>query len=340
MRILIDAMGGDYAPKAVLEGCIAAREEYGISPVPVGNRQRINECAEKYGLDLSGFEILHAENAVGMQDKPLTVRSRPDTSLRVGLTALAAGEADAFVSAGNTGALQMGGNLFVRRIDGITRSAIGAILPITVPVLLLDSGANATFTPDLLCQYALMGSIYMRKVHALPRPRTGLLNIGEEAHKGTPDHAKAYARLSAFDQISFVGNIEPDALMRGGCDVLVSDGFSGNILLKTMESMSRFVFDCVEESVAFNPEAAKCGHNRSLFLQYQQIKRRFDPTEYGGAPIIGLRAPIIKAHGNSDANAIKNAVKQAMLYTGGKVVEEIARGLAGFSFSERSSSGE
>ena len=329
LRILVDAMGGDNAPACVLEGCVRAKEAYGLKPVLVGEPDAIRACAQTRGIPIEGFEILPATQFVGMNDDPLLVRSLPDTSMRVGLTALARKEADAFVSAGNTGALQMGANLFVRRIAGITRSAIGTILPCTIPALLLDSGANATFSPELLCQYALMGSIYMKKVHGVRAPRVGLLNIGKEPRKGTPDHAAAYKLLCELPDVSFVGNIEPDALIAGDCDVLVADGFAGNILLKTMEGMSVYTLSCAEEALNGALPDGECTKILS------GVRRRFDPSEYGGAPILGVAAPVIKAHGNADADAIKNAIRQAAFYAEGGVPDAIDKGLEGVSFSER-----
>ena len=338
MKILIDAMGGDYAPLEIIRGTLRAKKEVDCSLTLVGDTEAVRRCAKDHRLPLDGVDILHASDMIGMADSPLSVRSKPDTSLRVGLSALARKEYDAFISAGNTGALQMGANLFVRRIPGLTRSAIGTMLPLSVPVLLLDSGANATFTPELLCQYALMGSIYMKKVHSIEKPRVGLLNIGSEDHKGTPDHLEAFKLLRNFSSVCFVGNVEPPSLTNGVCDVLVADGFSGNVLLKTMEAMSGYLFSCIDSALGVvrdEDESKLHDEQKKILRRYNAVRRRFDSTEYGGAPLIGISAPVIKAHGNSDANAIKNAIRQAMLYAGGNVVNEIAKGLEGFNFREK-----
>ena len=330
MRILVDAMGGDHAPLAVLNGCIRAKSELGVTPVLVGNAAVLKNAAESAGIDLSGLEILHAERAIGMDDLPLSVRSIPDSSIRIGLTALSKGQADAFVSAGNTGALQLGANLFVGRINGISRSAIATVLPCKNPVLLLDCGANATFTPELLCEYAAMGSVYMKKVCGVAHPRVGLLNIGSEPYKGTPGHAQTNKLLSELSQIGFVGNIEPAALIEGACDVLVADGFSGNVLLKTMESAVKYTLSKIEDAAKGQSSLERIlRQDQTLSARYYGVKKQFDPSEYGGAPFLGIRAPVIKAHGNSDAGAIKNAIRQASLYAAGQVVKEIEQALDG-----------
>lgn len=320
-------MGGDHAPAEILKGVLLARETLDFTPVLVGNSDAVKSCAKENALDVSGIGILHAENVIRMEDPPMSVRSVPSSSLRVGLTALADKKGAAFVSAGNTGALQMGANLYVHRIPGVTRPAIGAILPMASPTLLLDCGANATFSPELLCQYALTGSIYMKKVHGIKKPRVGLLNIGSEPYKGTPDHAQAYVLLSELSGIVFVGNVEPNLLSKDLCDVLVCDGFSGNILLKTLEGIGTYIFDLL----------GSCAADRGKDLEGAQneLKKRFDPSEYGGAPLIGIAAPVIKAHGNSNARAIANAIAQAIRYARGKVTKEIERGLAGVRTPEK-----
>ena len=190
MKILIDAMGGDFAPLEQIKGAVAAQKEIGCQPILVGHKEKIDECARAHGIDLSGIEIVHAENVIAMNDPPLSVRSVPDTSLRVGFTMLAKGEADAMVSAGSTGAVQVGATLFVKRVPGAKRAAIGTVVPLTCPVLILDCGANTTYNEDIFAQYAIMGSLYMKIVCGIENPRVGLLNIGTEEHKGTEEHVR------------------------------------------------------------------------------------------------------------------------------------------------------
>ena len=327
MKILIDAMGGDFAPAEILKGTALAVNELEFTPLVVGESSLLERSAKENGIDLSGWKIVPASDAIGMNDPPLSIRSRPDCSMRIGLELLKKGAGDAFVSAGSTGALQMGANLFVKKIPGISRSAIGTLLPMSKPVLLLDSGANTSFTPALLCHYALMGSVYMEKVQDISRPRVGLLNIGTEEHKGTEGHESAYRLLSGMKNIHFVGNIEPTALPQSPCDVLVADGFSGNILLKTLEGMCRYIFKSIQGALASSslPDEGKYASGRIL----KQVSGRFDASEHGGAPLIGISAPVIKAHGNSDARAIKNAIRQALRYAESNAIAEIEEGIKG-----------
>lgn len=327
MKIMLDAMGGDFAPLEPIKGCLEAMKELDFTPILVGNREKILRCAEENRLNLEEIEILHAENTLEMTDSPLSVRNKPDTSLKIGLQALAQKQADAFVSAGSTGAVQTGATLFVHRISGVSRSAIGAILPMATPTLLLDSGANTSFTPGMLLEYAVMGSAYMSGVFGIQKPRVGLLNIGAEEHKGSTGHAEAYALLSGDGDINFVGNVEANTVPFGVCDVLVSDGFSGNIFLKSVEGMGKYIFTCVKEAFDKDLDSKIRGALSKKCLR--AVKKKFDSTEYGGAPLLGIGAPVIKAHGNSDAKAVKNAVKQAYRYAEKNVVgiigEEISR---------------
>lgn len=319
MRIFVDAMGGDDAPLEIIKGCLLLKNEKEITPILVGNLNVINDCAEKNGLDISGLEIVHAEECVGMDESPMLVRSRRNNSMKIGLQMLKEGKGEAFVSAGNTGALQVGANLFARRIPGIERSVIGAIVPAAKPLLLLDSGANTTFSPEYLRLYGIMGSIYMKKVYGIERPRVGLLNIGIEEFKGTPDHVAAHKLLSECAEVNFVGNIESNAVTYGVCDVLVSDGFSGNILLKALEGLGKYTFERIDE-LASEDDRYKDAEKPAYL---DALKKEFDTREYGGAPLIGIASPVIKAHGNSNAKALKNAVIQAYRYAKSGVIKEI-----------------
>ena len=326
MKILIDAMGGDFAPLEQIKGAIAAQKEIGCQMILVGHKEKIEDCARAHGIDLSGIEIVHAENVIAMNDPPLSVRSVPDTSLRVGFTMLAKGEADAMVSAGSTGAVQVGATLFVKRVPGAKRAAIGTVVPLTCPVLILDCGANTTYNEDIFAQYAIMGSLYMKIVCDIENPRVGLLNIGTEEHKGTEEHVKAYARLKSMQEINFIGNVEAGAVPYDACDVLVTDGFSGNVLLKSMEGMSKFLMKNLKETLTSSPKNKLAGLlcKKDVYA----IKKKYDASEYGGAPLLGISAPVIKAHGNSNATAIKNAVLQAAKLVDGKTVEKIKEALA------------
>ena len=238
MRIIIDAMGGDNAPVEIIKGAAQAADEYGVEFIFVGDQEIITQIANDISFDLTPHKIVHTDVVITMDDDPIVVlHAKKESSLCVGLRMLAAGEGDAFVSATNTGALFTAASLIVRKIPGIQRAAIGSVLPMKPPVLLLDSGANITVTEDYMEQFAVMGSAYVKSVHNIERPRVGLLNNGSEPSKGTQLQIDTYARLANNEYINFVGNVESNLVPFDVCDVLVADGFSGNILLKTVEGM-------------------------------------------------------------------------------------------------------
>ncbi len=332
MRILVDAMGGDFAPLEPIKGCLAAKAaDPQLSLALIGNKDTIEGCAKEHGLSLKELEIIHAENVISMEDPPLSVRSKPNTSLRVGFEMLAKKEADAFVSAGSTGAVQVGATLFVKRLPGVKRAAIGTIVALSCPVLILDCGANTTYNEDIFVQYAMMGSLYMQIVCGIKKPRVGLLNIGTEDHKGTDEHVKSFKALSVLDGIHFVGNVEASAVANGVCDVLVTDGFAGNVLLKSLEGMSKFLLKNVKDTLNSNLKTKIAG--LLIKKDLYGMKKKFDASEYGGAPLLGISAPVIKAHGNSNAYALKNAIFQAKQIVQGDTVSKIA--LAVKEFSEK-----
>ena len=240
------------------------------------------------------------------------VREKKDSSMSVGLKMLSQGEGDAFVSAGNTGALLAGATLLVRRIKGIQRAAIATVVPFSSPLLLMDCGANLEITPENVEQFAIMGSIYMEKLYGIKNPRVGQLNNGTEYNKGLPLQVKAYELMSASNVINFVGNIEAKAIPFSACDVLVTDGFSGNIVLKMIEGMGKFIFSELK-SMFYSGILAKLSA-AVMKRKLRQLKSNFDASEHGGAPLLGISMPVIKAHGSSDARAIKNAVHQAITF--------------------------
>ena len=230
--------------------------------------------------------------------------------MTLALKALANGEGDAMVSCGNTGALFAGASLTVRRIKGVHRAAIASILPFNPPVLLLDCGANVTVQPEFLVQFATMGSAYMKALYGLETPRVGLLNNGTEEHKGTPLQTEAYQLLKSCPDIHFVGNVEGSGIVSDKCDVLVTDGFTGNVLLKTMEGMGKMLMTRMKGIFYATPLTKLAA--LTVKKPFMQFKKDFDVKEHGGSPILGLRKPVIKAHGSSDARAFKNAIRQAM----------------------------
>lgn len=324
MIVIVDCMGGDRAPLEVVKGAYAASLEYNANFILVGDKAEIHRIAAAEGMDLRRFDIVDAPVTVEMTDPPLAVmKAKKDSSMNVALTMLAEGKGDALVSTGNTGALFTGATLIVRKIKGIKRPAIASILPMTPPVLLLDSGANISVTPADLEQFAIMGNIYMHKIYSLPAPRIGLLNNGTEETKGTELQLEAYKLLSESPSLNFVGNIEANMVPKDACDVLVTDGFTGNVLLKCIEGMGKMMLRTMKD-IFYADVIAKIS---GLLIKKKigDVKARFDPNEYGGAPILGIAKPVIKAHGSSNAKAVKSAIRQAIAYADSGVIYDIAR---------------
>ena len=326
MRMIVDCMGGDKAPLEMLKGVIDAKAELGGDYLLVGHQAQLETLAEESGLDISRFEILHAETVITMEDDSMAFREKKDSSMTLALRALANGDGDAMVSCGNTGALFAGASLTVRRIKGVHRAALAALLPFNPPVLLLDCGANVTVQPDFLVQFATMGSAYMKALYGLDNPRVGLLNNGTEEHKGTPLQTEAYQLLKAWPDINFVGNVEGNAVPFGVCDVLVADGYTGNVLLKTMEGMGK-LFMTRMKGIFYASIMSKLAA-LTVKKSFMKFKKDMDVKEHGGSPILGLRKPVIKAHGSSDARAFKNAIRQAMRFVESGATETI-EGLLG-----------
>jgi glycerol-3-phosphate acyltransferase PlsX len=325
MKMIIDCMGGDNAPLEMLKGVVDAKAELGGEYLLVGHKEILETVARENGLDISGFEILHAETVITMEDDSMAFREKKDSSMTMALKALANGEGDAMVSCGNTGTLFAGATLTVRRIKGVHRAALAATLPFNPPVLLLDCGANVTVQPEFLPQFAAMGSAYMKALYSLDNPRVGLLNNGAEEHKGTPLHTEAHQLLKACPDINFVGNVEGNQVPFSPCDVLVTDGFTGNVLLKTMEGMGK-MFSSRMKGIFYKSLLTKLGA-LTVKKPFMQFKKDFDVKEHGGSPILGLRKPVIKAHGSSDARAFKSAIRQAMRFAESGAIESLERQL-------------
>lgn len=320
MKILVDAMSGDHAPLEILKGASLAAKEYKEHEILlVGDQNIISHIAVTNEIDIAGIEIIHADAVINMEDNPIcVVRDKKNSSMSVGLKALAHGDVDAFVSAGNTGALITGATIIVKRILGINRPAIASVIPLGNPILLMDSGANLTVTSDNICQFAFMGSKYMEKIYGLDRPRVGQLNNGAEYNKGNALQVESYQLLSESG-LNFVGNVEGKEIPFDICDVIVADGYTGNIFLKTVEGMGKFLLKTLKELLMSNI-ATKLS---ALTMDTKELKQRFDASEHGGAPLLGISKPVIKAHGSSDANAIKNAVRQAINFVESGVNEDI-----------------
>ena len=328
MKIIVDAMGGDNAPQAPVMGAVEANREYGVGVILVGRGETILKVLEDNGIKElpAGVEIAHASEVVEMCDNPATAfREKKDSSLTVGLNLLKSGEGDAFVSAGSTGALLSGATLVVKRIRGIRRAALAPVVPTgNGGAVLIDCGANAECPPEYLLQIAYMGSYYAEHVLGRPEPRVGLLNIGVEPSKGTSLQTAVYPMLveaGKAGRINFVGNVEAREAVEGAVDVIVSDGYSGNIFLKTMEGTGLYLVRELKGMFTQNLLTKLAAVLVSGGLK--QMKKLLSSSEVGGTALVGISKPVIKAHGSSDAYAIKNAIRQARQYVSSGIIESI-----------------
>ena len=334
MKIILDAMGGDYAPEAPVLGAIEAAKTFGAQITLVGRGEEILNAMGKHGIsDLpAGVEIANADDVVDMHDDPATViRSRKNSSMVIGLKMLADGQGDAFISAGSTGALLTGATLIVKRVKGIRRAAMGPAMPNKQggKTVILDCGANAECTPEFLLQFGLVGSLYAKKALGVADPKVGLLNIGTEDSKGTPLQKEAYALLQdagAQGLINFVGNVEARDVPLGAVDVVVCDGFSGNVLLKSIEGTAMFMGSLMKHKIFKRSFLSKIGY---LFCKkgVDEVMGMLDYRTIGGTQFLGICKPVIKAHGSSDALAFRNAVKQAMDAVGSDISQDLEQGL-------------
>ena len=328
MRIAIDAMGGDNAPFEVVSGAVlSAKEHADVEIILIGDETAINDCFKELAVEKpSNMSIIHTDVVVTMEDDPMVVmKEKNNSSMAIGLKLLKENGAEAFISAGSTGALHTASTLIVRKIKGIRRSAIASVIPFDTPVLLLDSGANPVVTEDILNQWAVVGSAYSSAMFGIEKPRVGLLNNGTEEHKGTPTMQEAYKLLKENPHINFVGNIESREIPNSPCDVLVTDGFTGNITLKFAEGMGAFIFGTLKTMFSANMKTKV-----SYLLvknQLKGLKSLFDSSSYGGAPLLGLTKPVIKAHGNCKAKNIASAVTQAINYSKSNLIEKVSQSM-------------
>ena len=307
-------MGGDNAPLEILKGAADAVREYpDVELLLVGQEKLIRDICVSEGISLDRMTIIDAPDVITMDDSPqAVVMSKKNSSMSIGLKTLAESGGDAFISAGNTGALMTGATLLVRCVKGVRRAAIATVLPMEKPVLMIDSGSNVNVTPEYLTQFGILGSVYMEKVFGIDAPRVGLLNNGTEDHKGTQTLIDAYAMLKNADGVNFIGNVEGKAIPFGECDVLVTDGFTGNVVLKTIEGLSKFMMKKLKG--IFMKNAISKLSALIIKKDFTSLKKSFDASEYGGAPFLGISKPVFKSHGSSDAREIKNAVRQARDY--------------------------
>ena len=325
MKVIIDMYGGDNAPKAPILGAAMAAKELGVDIVAVGSEAEMRKICEENGI--SGFEFIDAPLVMPVCAEPTEVmKSYKESSLAVGLRALADGRGDAFVSAGSTGAIVVGATLIVKRIKGIKRAALASVIPgLDKSYMLLDLGANVECRPEMLCQFASMGSIYMNKVEGVPNPEVGLINIGAEESKGGELQKEAYQLMKAAS-FNFIGNIEPRDLPKGVCDVAVADGWTGNVVLKLTEGLSS-AFGKKLKGIMLCNFFTKLGA-LTMKKGVAEFKKSMDYTERGGAPLLGIAKPVIKAHGSSDPKAFMNAIRQAKTFYEQDVIGTISAAVA------------
>ena len=316
MKIIVDAMGGDFAPLAPVKGALLAHEKYGMEIVLTGRTEEIMRSVRECGRETlpAGVEIVNAEQVVEICDDPSTAfKQKKDSSLTVGLNLLRDGQADGFVCAGSTGALLAGATLVVKRIRGLRRAALAPTIPTaTGKAVLIDCGANAECTVEYLLQFAYLGSYYAEKVLGVERPRIGLLNIGAEESKGDTLRRETYRKLKGAGEaghLNFVGNVEAKEAMMGACDVIVADGYSGNIMLKSIEGTGKLMAKELKAMLMKNAGTKVA----ALLLKsaLADFKKLLDPNEVGGTALLGISRPVVKAHGSSNEVAFCNAIRQA-----------------------------
>lgn len=323
MRIVVDGMGGDNAPKSVVGGVVDAIKEYDVEIAITGDKHILEKEFSKYEFDKNKLEIIHTTEVIENEDKPvMAVRRKKDSSMVVGLNLVKDNKADAIVSAGSTGALLTGATLIVGRIKGIDRPCLCPCMPNIkgTMTIIADGGANADCKPRNLSEFAIMSDIYLKKVLGMENPRIGIANIGSEEGKGNELVKVAYEELKAMD-LNFVGNIEGRDVIESKADVIVCDGFTGNIILKTCEGVAMGMMKLMKETLMSSTK----GKIGALLIKddMRKLKSFLDYSEYGGAPFLGVKGGVIKAHGSSDSKAIKNAINQAIHFANGNVVEDI-----------------
>lgn len=327
MKIIVDAMGGDNAPVQIIKGAMLAVDEFGIDEIVfTGDEQKILSAARENNISLKNYSIVNCTQIIDMEDDAKSVlKEKSDSSMSVGFRLLNEGVGDAFVSAGNTGAITVGATLITKRIKGVKRPAIASIIPgENNPFLLMDCGANAECRSEFLSQFGLLGSIYMKNVMKVDNPRVALANNGAEKTKGTTIIKEAYELMSA-QSYNFVGNIEGRQIPQGCADVVVADGFTGNLILKTYEGVAKVLMNAIKD--AFYKNTLSKLSYLGVKSGIDDMKKKFDYKEYGGAVLLGVRKPVIKAHGSADARTFKNAIKQAVWFIQTDLIDKIEKSL-------------
>lgn len=334
MRVVVDAFGGDNAPTEIIKGASLASNEYSAEITLTGNEKTIKEVIAENDLKFYGeLKIVDTDDIISMHDEPTSlVKAHSESSMALAFKELAEERADAFVSAGSTGAVVVGGTLIIKRIKGVKRPALAGLIPAPKGhYMLMDMGANAECRPEMLCQFGIMASAYLEGVEGKKNPEIGLLNIGTEDTKGGELQKEAYKLLSEAP-INFVGNIESREMPKGVCDAVITDGFTGNIALKLIEGSAATLFSLIKE-VFYKSLPNKLA---ALVVKKDlgKVKKLMDSSEVGGAPLLGVKKTVIKAHGSSDARAVKNAVGQAIKFTETGVIEKISAALSAMNDSK------
>ena len=327
MRIIVDGFGGDHAPLAVLQGCAMAISEYGVDITVTGDQEILKKVADENKIDLSKMRVVHSPTVIPVCEDPSKIMTEyAECSMATAFKLLAAGEGDAVVCAGSTGAIVVGASLIVKRIKGIKRAALAPIMPCENGCyILMDVGANLECRPEMLVQFGVMGSVYMEKIMGTKTPKVALVNIGEEETKGGDLQIAAYKLFKESNIVNFTGNIEPRYIPRGDADVVIADGFTGNVILKLTEGMGK-MFGNALKSIFGGAKGKLAG--LLVMTGIKSFKGKMDYTEYGGAPLMGTAKPVIKAHGSSNAKAFKNAIRQAKEFAQRGVIEEITQSIA------------
>lgn len=323
MKIIVDAFGGDNAPVEILKGCEQALADHeNLELIVTGPEDKIREAAKENEINIEKIAIANCNEILTMDDHAGDIlKKKKDCSMGVGMRMLAAGQADAFLSAGNSGALITGATLIVKRINGIKRPAFSPIIPKASGMfMLIDGGANTECKPEMLQQFAIMGSVYMDKVMKITNPRVGLANVGTEDHKGDPLRLETFAILKQTP-VNFIGNVEGRDIPMDGCDVLVTDGFTGNLILKTYEGVAQALMNKIK--AVFSKSLKNKLAAAAVLKDMKELKKSVDANAYGGAPILGASKPVFKVHGNAKAVTVRNAITLTMQYVETNVIKEI-----------------
>lgn len=334
MKIIVDAFGGDNAPLEIIKGSLEAKKEFDIDIIFVGDENKIKACAKENELNIEGIEIIHTEEVFTMDDDPTTItRTKSNTSMALGFKALKEGKGDAFASAGSSGGMVVGATLITKRIKGIKRVAFAPVMPKADGFFMLcDSGANNECRPEMINEFAVMGSVYMNKVMGIENPRVGQANVGTEEHKGGQFQNDCFKMLKDNKFINFIGNIEARDIPFDAADVIVCDGFTGNVILKLYEGVAMALVGKIK---AIFKKSLKNKLAAAMVLgDMKDFKKAMDYNEYGGAPILGASKPVFKIHGSAKANTVKNALKLTKAFAESNIIKDIEESIKNIEIKE------